>query len=134
VAFIALRGGEAGQPGDLVDKFDQAGVLCLDYDVITDSRSVKTLGCRTDDVQILTITTYGDRPSSEEWLREACSVADGTDPRLSRGYYLLGSDFVIDMHQLKPPDFVRPTPLDRTSKRLARVLGAERVPYNCLRD
>lgn len=131
VAFYALRSGEARSPSEVADLFGQAKVTCLDFDVISDTRATKTLGCRTDDVQIITVTTYGDRPAPEQWLSEWCESSDGSAGRLRRGYYLVGDDFILDMHQLKPPKFVKPTPIERTSTRLARVLDASVIPYDC---
>ena len=130
-AFYVLRGGEARSPSEVADLFGQAKVNCLDFDVITDSRATKTLGCRTDDVQIITVTTYGNMPDDDDWLSDRCTASQGDVGRLRRGYYLLGDDFIVDMHQLRHPKFVKPTPMDRTSARLGRVLDASVVPYNC---
>ena len=60
--YFASRAGEARSPSEVVDLFGQARVTCLDLDVITISTSTKTLGCRTDDAQIITVTTYGTAP------------------------------------------------------------------------
>ena len=131
VGYFATRAGEARSPSEVVDLFGQARVKCLDIDVITISTSTKTLGCRTDDAQIITVTTYGNRPSPEQWLSDRCQVTEGATARLRRGYYLVGEDFILDMHQLRHPEFVTVTPMDRTATRLARVLDAAAVPYNC---
>lgn len=131
VAFFALRGGEARSPSEVADLFGQARVKCLDFDVINDSTSTKTLGCRSDDAQLITVTTYGNVPAADEWLTDRCQVAEGSAARLQRGYYLVGEDFIVDMHQMRHPKFVTPTPMDRTATRLARVLDAAAIPYNC---
>lgn len=131
VAFYVLRGGEARSPSEVADLFGQAKVSCMDFDVITDSRATKTLGCRTDDVQIITVTTYGNVPDGDEWLADRCEASQGEATRLRRGYYLRGDDFILDMHQLRHPKFVKPTPIERTSARLGRVLEASVVRYNC---
>jgi hypothetical protein len=131
VGYLAQRGGEARSPSEVADLFGQARVKCLDFDVITISTSTKTLGCRTDDAQIITVTTYGDLPTSDAWLADRCEVSQGATARLRRGYYLVGADFILDMHQLRHPEFVTVTPMNRTATRLARVLDAAAIPYNC---
>lgn len=131
VGYFATRGGEARSPSEVADLFGQARVKCLDFDVITISTATKTLGCRTDDAQIITVTTYGDLPTSDAWLADRCEVSQGATARLRRGYYLVGEDFILDMHQLRHPKFVTVTAMNRTATRLARVLDAAAIPYNC---
>jgi hypothetical protein len=131
VGYFATRAGEARSPSEVADLFGQARVKCLDFDVISISKSTKTLGCRTDDAQIITITTYGDRPTPEQWLSDSCQASEGATARLQRGYYVVGEDFILDMHQLRHPKFVTVTPMNRTATRLARVLDAAAIPYNC---
>ena len=120
-AFYVLRDGEARSPSEVADLFGQAKVSCLDFDVITDERATKTLGCRTDDVQIITVTTYGNIPDGDEWLTDKCEASEGSAARLRRGYYLRGDDFIVDMHQLtKDPEHV----LHRVSSTASSIVVA----------
>jgi hypothetical protein len=131
IAFVTLRDGEARSPSDIADRFEAAGVVCRRYDVISDERDVKVLGCSAEGAQIITITTYGDRPSPEEWLDLKCESAQGVARALQRGFYVVGDDFVLDVQQLPHPRSVQPTPLNRVAARLAEVLDAEVYRYDC---
>lgn len=75
---VVLLGGEARSPSTVADLFPTAGVVCKDFDVVTDERATKTLGCRAEGSKIITITTYGNRPSSSEWLADWCATTVGS--------------------------------------------------------
>ena len=134
LGVAAFMAGEARSPSEVADLFPKAGVTCQDFEVISDERSSKTLGCRAEGAVIITITTYGHRPSSSEWLADWCTTSLGEAARLRRGYYLVGEDFVVDIHQLRHPDFIKVTPLKRTASRLAAAVDATAMPYDCSRD
>ena len=53
---------------------------------------VKALGCAADAAQIITITTYADRPSLDGWRDLRC---DASTPITATGAYVFGDDFVI---------------------------------------
>jgi hypothetical protein len=127
--FSMLTRGTAADPGDLAARFPEAGITCRDIDVIFDERSSKALGCAGTDGHIITITTYGSRPSPSSWLRDACAVA--TVPR--DGAYVAGDGFIIDVQQGPyPADLLGepPTPLE-AANRLVAVLGGSAATYAC---
>ena len=131
LGVAAYMAGEARSPSEVADLFPAARVTCQDFEVINDERSSKTLGCRAEGATIISITTYGNRPSSSEWLADWCTASVGEPARLRQGYYLVGEDFVIDIHQLRHPDFIKVTPLKRTATRLATALDATATAYDC---
>jgi hypothetical protein len=121
--------GEASSPSDLADHFAAAGVVCQDYDVIFDDRESKALGCAAEAAQIITITTYADRPAEAEWLGLLCdSAVNG----LRQGAYVFGDDFIIDIVQGPyPPDLVTPPPIETVAQNLATELGGTVGTYDC---
>lgn len=131
LGVAAYLAGEARSPSEVADLFPKTGVTCQDFEVISDERSSKTLGCRAEGAKIITITTYGNRPSSSEWLADWCTTSIGEPARLRRGYYLVGDDFMIDILQLRHPDFIEVTPLKRIATRLAAAVDATAIPYDC---
>lgn len=125
----ALMVGEASSPSDLADRFPEAGVICTDFDVIFDDRESKVLGCDAEGAQIITITTYADRPSLDDWLDLRC---DMSTPVTAQGAYVFGDDFVIDILQGPyPAELVTPTPIDQVATNLATVLGGTTGTYDC---
>jgi hypothetical protein len=132
VAVLVARSmmvGEASSPSDLADRFPEAGVVCQDFDVISDGREVKALGCAADAAQIITITTYADRPSLDGWRDLRC---DASTPVTATGAYVFGDDFVIDIMQGPyPADLVTPPPIDQVAQNLAAVLGGTTGAYDC---
>jgi hypothetical protein len=126
----ALLVGEASSPSDLADRFEAAGVICQDYDVIFDDRESKALGCAAEAAQIITITTYADRPSEAEWLGLRC---DHVVAGLGQGAYVFGDDFIIDIVQGSyPADLVTPPPIEAVAQNLATELGGTVGTYDCL--
>lgn len=121
--------GKASSPSDLADRFPDAGVICTDFDVIFDDPESKALGCNAEGAQIITITTYADRPSLDGWLDLRC---DSATPVTAQGAYVFGDDFVIDILQGPyPPELVTPTPIDQVATDLAAVLGGTTGTYDC---
>lgn len=131
VAVLVARSvmvGEASSPSDLADRFPEAGVVCTDFDVIFDERETKALGCNAEAAQIITITTYADRPSLDGWRDQRC---DASTSVTAQGAYVFGDDFVIDILQGPYPAGVTPTPIDQVAKDLAAVLGGTSGTYDC---
>ncbi|MGH9085817.1 MAG: hypothetical protein ACRDYW_10225 [Acidimicrobiales bacterium] len=132
VAVLVARSmmvGEASSPSDLADRFPEAGVVCQDFDIIFDDRETKALGCQAEAAQIITITTYADRPSLDGWRDLRC---DSSTPVTTQGAYVFGDDFVIDIMQGPyPADLVTPTPIDQVAQNLAAVLGGTTGAYDC---
>jgi hypothetical protein len=121
--------GEASSPSDLADRFPEAGVVCKDFDILFNDRESKALGCDAEAAQIITITTYADRPSLEGWRKLRCDDSPAT---IAQGAYVFGDDFVIDILQGPyPPDLVTPTPIDQVAANLAAVLGGTTGAYDC---
>lgn len=106
-------------------------VTCRTYQKIFDERSSKALGCATTDGQIITITTYGDRPSADEWLALRCKTVASGSKALQKGIFVVGKDFILDMHQLAVIKGVSVTPLKQTADALARTLGGSARVYDC---
>ena len=131
IGAVVLMGGEARSPSTVADLFPKAGVVCKDFDVLTDDRATKTIGCRAKGSKLITITTYGNRPSSDEWLADWCATNAGAPARLRRGYYVVGDDFIIDIKQLPHPGSVEVTPIKRTATRLAVAVDGTARPYDC---
>lgn len=131
VAVLVARSvmvGEASSPSDLADRFLEAGVICQDFDIIFDDRETKALGCRAEAAQIISITTYADRPSLDGWRDLRC---DSSMP-VAQGAYVFGDDFVIDIMQGPyPADLVTPPPIDQVARDLAAVLGGTTGVYDC---
>lgn len=122
--------GEASSPSDLADRFPEAGVICQDFDIIFNDRESKALGCAAEGAQIITITTYADRPSLDEWRGLRCDSATAVT---AQGTYVFGDDFVIDIMQGPyPADIVTPTPIDQVAQNLAAVLGGTTGAYDCV--
>lgn len=132
VAVLVARSmlvGEASSPSDLADRFPEAGVVCQDFDVIFNDRESKALGCAAEGAQIISITTYADRPSLDEWRGLRC---DSSTAVTDQGTYVFGDDFVIDILQGPyPADLVTPTPIDQVAQNLAAVLGGTTGAYDC---
>jgi len=120
----------APSPSDLADRFDDAGVVCREFDKIYDDRDQKALGCVTQDSQVLTITTYGDRPDPKTWLADSCATRSAQQNQA--GYYVVGDDFIIDMTQGAFPEALgAPTPIAQTSAALADELDGTATAYDC---
>lgn len=132
VAVLVARSmmvGEASSPSDLADRFPAAGVICQDFDIIFNDRESKALGCAAEGAQIITITTYADRPSLDEWRGLRC---DSSTAVTAQGAYVFGDDFVIDIMQGPyPAELVTPTPIDQVATDLAAVLGGTTGAYDC---
>ena len=131
VGYLAVGRGEARSPNELGDRLADVDITCVKYDKIFDERQSKALGCRSDDAQLITITTYGNRPATDEWLEDLCRSSEGQSDALRRGVYIVGEDWIIDMHQLAVPKGVKVTPIAQTSGAIASELGGVLTPYDC---
>ncbi|HEX2851011.1 MAG TPA: hypothetical protein VHN98_10675 [Acidimicrobiales bacterium] len=129
-SFVSSRmRGAAADPGALAAKFSAAGITCRSLDVIFDTRSSKALGCAGTDGHIITITTYGARPSAADWQRARCNAA--AQPR--DGAYVAGDGFIIDIRQGPYPSELLgepASPID-AARRLVTVLGGAAATYAC---
>lgn len=132
VAVLVARSmmvGEASSPSDLAGRFPEAGVTCKDFNVIFNSSESKALGCSAEGAQIITITTYANRPSLAEWRGLRCNSSTAVT---AQGAYVFGDDFVIDILQGPyPADLVTPTPIGQVAQNLAGVLGGTTGAYDC---
>jgi hypothetical protein len=120
---------EAADPGDLAERFPEAGVVCDRFEVLYDTQTEKVLGCVSQDSHLIEVFTYGERPSAEEFVRNACAVRSAVLP--PEGAYVLGDGFIININQGTHAGPTAPaTPID-VATRLAALLGGEAAEYTC---
>jgi hypothetical protein len=131
VGYFTVFRGEASDPNDVADHFENVGIVCQDYDKIYDDRDSKALGCRTDDAKLVKVMTYADRPSVEDWLNLKCEEYADSAKHLKQGYLVVGDDYIVDLNQMPVPDYVTPHPLKKQAQRLADELDATLSDYDC---
>jgi hypothetical protein len=132
VVVFSMMQGTAADPSDLADRFPEAGVMCIDFDVLYNEKSSKGLGCRTDWAHLISIMTWGNRPSADEYFADWCATLEPASIR--EGAYLIGDGFIINITQLPYSEqlFVGtpPTP-EEDAEALASVLGGQTATYTC---
>jgi hypothetical protein len=122
-AYLKL-GRDARSPGELVDKFGQAGVSCTDRKATLDLGDSKSLWCASADGTAITVTTWASDVDYDQWLRSHCSVRNRV---VDQGAAVVSDKWIIDVQRLvrKPPT------AEKVASKLSGVLGGSVRTYDC---
>lgn len=132
VGTIGLQNSAAADPADLLDEIAEAGVVCLQVASLVVEHDHKTLGCATQTNGILTVETWGRRPSPDDWLAERCAMLADFD-KAEVGAYVVFPEGIIRVANGAIPienNIERETP-QAIGDRLATSFGGTSTLYEC---
>jgi len=132
--FTALRpwGPDAADPLEVVADLAPVGVACTQVVRVDEAGGERSAVCLTTGNEVLTISTFADRPDPDQWVVEQCRV-DTDTVVANRGQLVVAGDTLVGV--VAGPLSVEaggpvPDP-DAVASSVAASLGGTARPYAC---